>query len=114
VIAGGLAGLAGAMWGIWGNFVGPNMFNLNQAAQVVIWVIVGGKSTLIGPIGGTVAVQYLTDWLGTQGVGQVSLILGIILMVMVLLFQQGLLPSAGLVAAWLKDGLATLRRGRAP
>ncbi|MBM3482517.1 MAG: hypothetical protein FJX66_04370 [Alphaproteobacteria bacterium] len=113
VIAGGIAGLAGAMWGIWGNFVGPNMFNLNQAAQVVIWVIVGGKSTLIGPIGGTVAVQYLTDWLGTQGVGQVSLILGIILMVMVLLFQQGLLPSAGIIAAFAKDRLGLTRRGRA-
>lgn len=114
VIAGGIAGLAGALWGIWGNFVGPNMFNLNQAAQVVIWVIVGGKSTLIGPIGGTVAVQYLTDWLGTQGVGQVSLILGIILMVMVLLFQQGLLPSAGIVTAWAKDRLASGVRSLRP
>ena len=114
VIAGGIAGLSGALWGIWGNFVGPNMFNLNQAAQVVIWVIVGGKSTLIGPIGGTVAVQYLTDWLGTQGVGQVSLILGIILMVMVLLFQQGLLPSAGIIAAYAKDRLGLTRRKAAP
>ncbi len=95
---------------MWGNFVGPNMFNLGQAAQVVIWVIVGGKSTLIGPIGGTVAVQYLTDWLGTQGVGQVSLILGIILMVMVMLFQQGILPSLGLIGAMARDALVGARR----
>ena len=110
VIAAGIAGLGGAMWGVWGNFVGPNMFNLGQAAQVVIWVIVGGKATLIGPIGGTVAVQYLTDWLGTQGVGQVSLILGIILMVMVMLFQQGILPSLGLIAALARDALVGARR----
>jgi branched-chain amino acid transport system permease protein len=110
VIAAGLAGLAGAMLGIWGNFVGPNMFNLSQAAQVVIWVIVGGKSTLIGPIGGTVAVQYLTDWLGTQGVGQVSLVLGIVLMIMVLLFQQGLLPSVGLIGAYARERLTMWRR----
>ncbi|MGD9536590.1 MAG: branched-chain amino acid ABC transporter permease [Alphaproteobacteria bacterium] len=113
IIAAGVAGLGGAMWGVWGNFVGPNMFNLGQAAQVVIWVIVGGKSTLIGPIGGTVAVQYLTDWLGTQGVGQVTLVLGIVLMVMVMLFQQGLLPTLGLLAAMVKDALFGARKDRA-
>ena len=32
VLAGGIAGLAGALYGIWGNFVAPEMFNLNQAA----------------------------------------------------------------------------------
>jgi len=108
VLAGGIAGLAGALYGIWGNFVAPEMFNLNQAAQVVIWVIVGGKSTLIGPIVGTAVIQYATAWLGTQGVGQVSLILGLVLMVFVLVFQQGLLPTVGLVLGLARDRL----RGR--
>ena len=53
VLAAGIAALAGVLYAVWGNFVAPEMFNLNQAAQVVIWVIVGGKSTLIGPIVGT-------------------------------------------------------------
>ena len=108
VLAGGIAGLAGALYGIWGNFVAPEMFNLNQAAQVVIWVIVGGKSTLIGPIVGTAVIQYATAWLGTQGVGQVSLILGLVLMVFVLVFQQGLLPTLGLALGLARDRL----RGR--
>ena len=69
------------------------MFNLNQAAQVVIWVIVGGRSTLIGPIVGTGVVQYLSNWLGSVGVGQVTLVLGIVLMVFVLIFPRGLLPT---------------------
>jgi ABC-type branched-subunit amino acid transport system permease subunit len=71
------------------------MFNLNQAAQVVIWVIVGGRSTLIGPIVGTGVVQYLTIWLGASGVGQVTLVLGFVLMVFVLAFREGLLPTLG-------------------
>ena len=108
VLAGGIAGLSGALYGIWGNFVAPEMFNLNQAAQVVIWVIVGGKSTLIGPIVGTAVIQYATAWLGTQGVGQVSLILGLVLMVFVLVFQQGLLPTVGLVLGLARDRM----RGR--
>lgn len=93
IIASGIAGLAGGLYAVWGNFVGPEMFSLNQAAMVVIWVIVGGRSTLIGPILGTLLIQYLTTWLGTVGVGQVTLVLGVILIMCVLLFPQGLVPT---------------------
>ena len=93
VLCGGLAGLAGVLFAVWGNFVAPEMFGLGQAAQVIIWVIVGGRATLIGPIVGTGLVQYLTTWLGTQGVGQVTLVLGAILLLFVLLFKEGLVPS---------------------
>ncbi|NYT25134.1 hypothetical protein H0A73_16160 [Alcaligenaceae bacterium] len=93
VIAGGIAGLAGGLYALWGSFVGPEMFGLNQAAMVVIWVIVGGRATLLGPIIGTLLIQYLTTWLGTVGVGQVTLTLGFILIVCVLLFPQGLVPT---------------------
>lgn len=95
VIAGGLAGLSGTMFAVWGNFVSPNMFGLERAAQVIIWVIVGGKGTLIGPIVGTGLIQYLTSWLGMQGVGQVTLVMGTVLIVAVLLFKEGLLPTMG-------------------
>jgi branched-chain amino acid transport system permease protein len=95
VLAAGIAALSGALYAIWGNFVSPEMFGLNQAAQVVIWVIVGGRSTLIGPIVATGLVQYLSGWLGTVGVGQVTLVLGAVLLVFVLVFPKGLLPTLG-------------------
>jgi branched-chain amino acid transport system permease protein len=103
VLAGAVAALSGVLYAVWGNFVAPEMFNLNQAAQVVIWVIVGGRSTLVGPIFGTGLVQYLSKWLGTVGIGQVTLILGLVLMVFVLIFPRGLLPTIG-------DTLGLLRR----
>jgi len=95
VLAGGVAALSGVLYALWGSFVAPEMFNLNQAAQVVIWVIVGGRSTLIGPIVGTGVIQYLSTWLGTVGVGQVTLVLGAVLIVFVLIFPRGLLPTLG-------------------
>lgn len=101
VLAGTVAALSGVLYALWGNFVAPEMFNLNQAAQVVIWVIVGGRSTLVGPIIGTGVVQYLSNWLGTVGLGQVTLVLGIVLMVFVLVFPRGLLPTLGDAAAYL-------------
>lgn len=105
VLSGGIAGLSGALYGIWGNFIAPEMFNLNQAAQVVIWVIVGGRSTLIGPIVGTGAIQSLTVWLGASGVGQVTLVLGFVLMIFVLAFREGLLPTLGAAGRALRDRL---------
>jgi ABC-type branched-subunit amino acid transport system permease subunit len=95
VIAGGLAGLSGTMFAVWGNFVAPEMFGLQRAAEVIIWVIVGGKATLVGPIVGVGLIQYLTSWLGMQGVGQVTLVLGSVLIAAVLLFREGLVPTLG-------------------
>ena len=105
VLSGAIAGLSGALYAVWGNFVAPEMFNLNQAAQVVIWVIVGGRSTLIGPIVGTGVIQSLTVWLGASGVGQVTLVLGFILMIFVLAFREGLLPTLGAAGRWVASRL---------
>lgn len=111
-ISGALAGLSGTLYGIWGNFVSPGMFGLSQAAEVIIWTIVGGKSTLIGPIVGTGVVQFLTNWLGGQGVGQVTLVLGVVLMAFVLLFREGLVPTIGLVLLRLRDLVAPKSKWR--
>lgn len=105
VLCSGIAALAGVLRAVWGNYVGPQMFDLNQAGQVVIWVIVGGRSTLLGPIVGAAGVQYLAAWLGTQAVGQISLILGILLMLAVLVFSQGLLPSLARVLIYVQQRL---------
>ncbi len=72
VIAGAVAGLSGALYGVWGNFVSPEMFSLGQSAQILIWVIVGGRTTLVGPIVGCALIQYLTTALGTAAVGPIS------------------------------------------
>lgn len=108
VLAGGIAGLSGALFAIWGPLAHPQMFGLGRAADVIIWVLVGGKATLIGPFAGAIGIEYLKVWLGTQGVGQVPFVLGLVLMLFVLLFQQGVLPSVGMVLTYAQQKL----RGR--
>jgi branched-chain amino acid transport system permease protein len=98
VLAGAIAGFSGALYGIWGNFVSPEMFSLGQSAQILIWVIVGGRTTLLGPIVGCAVIQYLTSALGTAAVGQVTIVLGLILMLAVVLFNEGLIPTIGALA----------------
>ncbi len=65
-IGGGIAGIAGCLFANWGSFVSPTIFGLTQSAQIIIWVIVGGRGTLIGPIVGCVVIQWLTAYLGSS------------------------------------------------
>jgi ABC-type branched-subunit amino acid transport system permease subunit len=110
VLCGGVAALAGVLFAVWNNFVAPEMFGLRRAAEVIVWVIVGGKSTLAGPIAGTAIVQMLKTRLGSQAVGEwLPLILGVVLMLVVLAFREGLLPGIASAAAWLGRRI----RGRA-
>ena len=102
MLAGGVAGLGGALYAISIPLAHPEMFSLGRAADVIMWVLVGGKGTLIGPIAGVFAIEHFKGWLGTQGVGQVTLVLGAVLILFVLVFHKGLLPSVGsLPGLWL-------------
>jgi branched-chain amino acid transport system permease protein len=105
-IGAALAGLAGCLFANWGSFVSPTIFGLSQSAQIIIWVIVGGRGTLIGPILGCVGIQWLSASLGAnQPSGSESswasllsnapLILGAILIAFVLLAPKGLAPTLG-------------------
>ena len=107
-LGGAIAGLAGCLFANWGAFTSPTIFGLAMSAQIIIWVIVGGLGTLVGPVVGCVAIQWLTTAIGTQQTFNSNLVLGAILVGFVLLVPRGIVPSLGDVieAAW--------RRRKAP
>jgi ABC-type branched-subunit amino acid transport system permease subunit len=92
-LGGLMAGLAGILFA---NcvFVSPTMFSLSYAGQVIIWVLVGGLGTLVGPIIGCILVQMLTTWAGTLSTVDPNVVLGVVLMLVVLVLPKGLLPTA--------------------
>jgi urea transport system permease protein len=92
-IGGGVAGLAGCLFANWGAFVSPTVFSLTMTSQIIIWVIVGGLGTLLGPIIGCLIMQYLATMLGTQQLANTNLIFGIIFLAFVLLVPRGIVPS---------------------
>lgn len=94
-VGGGIAGLAGCLFANWGAFVSPTVFSLAMTSQIIIWVIVGGLGTLVGPIIGCLIMQYLTTMFGTQQLANTNLIFGIIFLVFVLLVPRGLVPTLG-------------------
>ncbi len=111
-IGGALAGLAGCLFVSWGNYVSPTVFSVVQSAQIIIWLMVGGAGTLLGPVIGAVAISWLTVKIGTQQFVNANVVLGAILLIFVLLVPKGIAPmiSDGLVP-WL---LAMRRRGAGP
>jgi ABC-type branched-subunit amino acid transport system permease subunit len=49
------------------------MFSLSYSGQIIIWVIVGGLGTLVGPVIGCILLQRLTNWAGMlEGVNPTS------------------------------------------
>jgi branched-chain amino acid transport system permease protein len=98
-LGGGIAGLAGCLFANWGAFVSPGVFGLAQSAQIIIWVIVGGRGTLFGPILACVGLQALMARLGEQQAVDSGLVLGVILLTFVMLLPRGLLPSLASLAA---------------
>jgi branched-chain amino acid transport system permease protein len=105
VIGGAIAGIGGALFTAWGTFINPAVFSLQQAALVVIWVMVGGRGSLLGAFFGVIAVQWISDQADSIVAQQTPLILGIMLVVMVLVFPGGIVPA-------LTASLQRLRRGR--
>lgn len=92
-IGGAVAGIAGCLYVNWGGFISPPVFGLAQSAQIIIFALLGGLGTLLGPILGAVSVQYLINAIGTQQTFNANLLLGAILMAFVLLVPQGVVPA---------------------
>lgn len=108
-----IAGLAGCLYAVWGAYVGPNVFSLAMTAQVLMWVIVGGLGTLVGPIIGCFALQILVTEIGTQQVLNTYLVLGAILLLFVSLVPRGVLPLLHDLLTNLRDRLGQ-RTQKAP
>jgi branched-chain amino acid transport system permease protein len=100
-IGGAIAGLAGGLFAVWAGVVTPAVFSLSQMALVVIWVLVGGRTSLLGAFLGTLIVQALSFSLGGAGGifrDQTPLVLGVVFILFVLLLPGGLIPSA--ISLW--------------
>jgi branched-chain amino acid transport system permease protein len=82
-LAGGFAGLAGALYVHYSGFVSPHELYWTQSGSVLLMVIVGGAGTLVGPALGAALVlllqnfasSYTERWLMVMGVVFVAFVL---------------------------------------
>ena len=94
-LGGAIAGLAGGFYAAWGRFMSPTVFSLKPAALVVIWTLVGGRSSVGGAFVGVVITEGLSSWLGGPSGDREPILVGALLIVIVLGLRGGVVPTLG-------------------
>jgi branched-chain amino acid transport system permease protein len=91
--AGMIAGLAGALYSYHQGFIGPGNMGPGLSTTAVLYCLLGGAGTLIGPVIGTGVIEILNYSLSDMdAIRQFwPVILGLILLIIVMFQQAGLL-----------------------
>lgn len=89
VISGGIAALAGAVYGLLFGYVGATFASVQYSIFPLLWVLLGGAGTVIGPFLGTLFMFYLID-LSSGYTSAYMLIAGVVLVALTLFAPQGL------------------------
>jgi branched-chain amino acid transport system permease protein len=100
IIAGGLSGLAGGLYGLTLKYAAASYLHWSISGHAVVYTIVGGMGTLIGPVLGAGIVMSLEHYL-INILQATDLVVGIVLVFMVLMAPKGLV---GLIQSKLKRG----------
>ena len=92
-VGGAVAGLAGALYVHRTGFVSPQIFGFALATNVVLWTLVGGRGTIIGPVVGSLAINFASATLADVWLQYWTLATGAIFVAAVTLVPEGLVPS---------------------
>jgi branched-chain amino acid transport system permease protein len=97
VLAGFLAGVAGALFAFFGRYASASYMFYHVSGEAVVWAIVGGAGTLLGPIVGTSIFIVIREVVSTHWEHH-SLIVGVMAIVVVMFAPKGIV---GLWRGWL-------------
>jgi ABC-type branched-subunit amino acid transport system permease subunit len=92
VLSASIAALAGGLYASFAGFVAPDLIGLFLSTQAVVWVAVGGRGTLLGPLIGAILVIRLQTKVSSFSYSLWPIIIGAFFIAMVFLFPDGLLP----------------------
>jgi branched-chain amino acid transport system permease protein len=104
IIAGGLSGLAGGLYSLTLKYAAASYLHWSISGHAVVYTIVGGMGTLIGPVLGAGIVMSLEHYL-VNILQATDLVVGIVLVLMVLMAPKGLV---GLIQSKFKRGKASV------
>jgi urea transport system permease protein len=90
VFAAMLAGIAGALVTLDLGVISPAMFGVVPSIEMVIWVALGGRSSLIGAILGTLAVNFGKDFVSSAFPDAWLYVVGAVFVLVVTIAPQGL------------------------
>lgn len=102
VLSAGMAGLAGALFVPQVGIISPAMIGIVPSIEMVVWVAVGGRGTLLGAAIGALVVNAAKSGLSESFPDVWQYFLGALFIGVVLLFPDGLLGFGQRIAARLR------------
>jgi len=101
VVSGTMAAAAGAAYALLFAYVGATFASIQYSILPLLWVLLGGVGTVLGPIVGTLLMFYLVDFT-SEYTSAYMLVVGVALLGLVVWFPKGLLGTLReKVIAWL-------------
>src|SRR5882757_6702585 len=112
VIGSGLAGLSGALYTSWGQFITPSSIGLPAAAMPIVWVAFSGRSDLTATLVGSFLLLFGFQTITVYSQQAALVLMGALLLATVMLAPQGFVLGIGkLVVDW---GTRRRRRDAGP
>ncbi|MBW4553984.1 MAG: urea ABC transporter permease subunit UrtC [Aphanocapsa sp. GSE-SYN-MK-11-07L] len=102
-VSAGLAGIAGALYTVQSGIITPAQMNIAPSIEIVIWVAVGGRASLVGAILGALLVNFAKSTLSAQFPEVWLFFQGALFLAVVTLLPSG-------IVGWLRtEGIQNLR-----
>ena len=99
MVAGAVAGLAGALFAFSKGSISPEVLHVSKSVDGLVMVMLGGIQTLSGPLVGALSFTWLHDTVARNTEYWRAMLGGIILL-LVLLFPEGLAGAARRLLSW--------------
>jgi branched-chain amino acid transport system permease protein len=100
-VSGSIAGLSGALYCLMFSYFGSSFASLQYSTLPLLWSLLGGAGTIIGPLIGTGLMYYLID-IASSYTSSYLLVAGAALLVLTLWFPRGIMGAVReRLAPWL-------------
>jgi branched-chain amino acid transport system permease protein len=91
-LSGLLAGAAGAAYALMFGYVGATFASIEYSIYALLWVLLGGSGTVLGPVIGALLMFYLVDWT-SEVTASYRIVVGVVLVLLTLFFPKGILGT---------------------
>ncbi len=92
VVSAGISGAAGASYALLFSYVGASFASILYSIYPLLWTLLGGTGTTMGPIIGTGIMFYLVD-IASGLTSSYLLVVGAVLVMLILWFPQGIMGA---------------------
>lgn len=91
-LSGLLSGAAGAAYALMFGYVGATFASIEYSIFALLWVLLGGSGTVLGPIVGALLMFYLVEWT-SEVTESYRIVVGAALVLLTLFFPKGILGT---------------------